>query len=119
MLKNMVTPARGGGILHTAEDFSIRPWFYGESNLDRRSIYLLNRIRCGHCGRRAHLASKKFLVDDLCECGTDVHSIDHLIWNCPLIVPFRSKFVLLCRKLNIASGTNTIEPLNTKIPTKA
>ena len=60
-------------------------------------ICILNRLRSGHNGTRAHLASTGFKVEEMCSCGDDIHSIHHLIWDCKELDALRCRFFAKCR----------------------
>ena len=83
-----------------AGDFQFFPWFRGRE-LSRRAIVILNRLRSGHSRARAHLASKNFQVDENCECGEDIHSVEHIIWDCPSFTDGRVGLIRNLNKKNV------------------
>ena len=69
--------------------------------LSRRAIAILNRLRSGHSRTRAHLASKNFQVDENCECGEDIHSVDHIVWDCQRFADGRIGLIRNLNKQNV------------------
>ena len=86
-------------------DFDPLPWFTRCGDLSRRQICILNRLRSGHSRARAHLASKRFTVDESCECGEGLHNVEHLIWDCSSFSEHRSRLLSRCRVLGIPLGS--------------
>ena len=73
---------KGRKYMNQVQEFYFSPWFSNRNDLNRGDICILNRLRSGHNGTRAHLASKGFKVEEMYSCGDDIHSIHHLIWDC-------------------------------------
>ena len=69
-------------------------------------IFWPNRLRSGHSGARAHLASKGFQVEEECECGGGSHTFDHLVWDCPAYYDQRHDFILECRRAKVIPGSS-------------
>ena len=97
---------KGRKYVNQAKDFTLKPLFMNRADLSRGDICILNRMRSGHDRSRAHLASKGFTVEEMCECEDDLHTLYHLIWECSLINSIREKFLIKCRSLKIPKGTN-------------
>lgn len=95
--------------------FSLTPWFCNTNN-SRKTICLLNRIKTFHVKSRHHLFEKNIVNDDLCECGDDIHDIDHLVWSCPLFADARIEFVEWCSEKNIKTDENVCKLTNVLHP---
>ena len=99
---------KGRKYVNQAKDFTLKTWFMNRADLNRRDICTLNRMRSGHDRSRAHFASKGFKVEEMCECGGDLHTLHHLIWECSLINSIRERFLIKYRSLKIPIGIDII-----------
>ncbi|CAK9814087.1 hypothetical protein ANTPLA_LOCUS8065 [Anthophora plagiata] len=59
-----------------------KPWFTAVSNLERKSIVALSRIRANHYNLNESLERKNLVNSAKCECGHGVQDIDHVICQC-------------------------------------
>lgn len=60
-----------------------KPWFY-DSQLSRRSIATLNRLRSNHFNINQSLFRKNLINDPSCLCGVPCQDLVHIIYNCPI-----------------------------------
>lgn len=59
------------------------PWFH-DTNMDRRFITFINRVRSNHYNLNKSLARKNLIELPDCECGATKEDIDHVIFECEL-----------------------------------
>jgi hypothetical protein len=55
---------------------------------NRPVITVISRLISNHTRVRAHL-SRINIVAELCGCGCDYKTVDHILWSCPLYRPER------------------------------
>lgn len=58
-------------------------WF-DKLSVDRNLIVFICRLRSNHTRRMEHLFDKNIHVDNLCECGDEVQTLNHLFFYCRL-----------------------------------
>ena len=73
------------------------PWFFG-FNLSRKAIVSINRLRCNHSSLNSSLYRQRITQSDLCACGKDSDTIDHILWCCELYDQERSELLVKIRK---------------------
>lgn len=88
-----------------------KPWFY-KCTLDKRSSSIITRMRLGHVCTPEHLAKLKIVPTNMCECGTDIGSLDHLFFACPFHdhTPFIEDLVSL--RIPLPSSVHLLLSLN-------
>ena len=60
-----------------------KPWFF-KMKFDKTVTSILIRMRLGHVCTPVHLARLHIVVNNLCDCGTDVGDLNHIFLSCPL-----------------------------------
>lgn len=73
------------------------PWFY-DVLFTRGSIVSINRLRLNHNCSRVHLNRIKIVSSPYCECGYDLDTVDHILFECQLTDSIhRSMFIHLIK----------------------
>lgn len=63
-----------------------KPWFNRYTNLTRKFIVLINRLRSDHTRLNNHLFRKNIINDPNCPCGTNIQTTDHVFFECSLYI---------------------------------
>lgn len=63
------------------EDGAQYPWFK-EIRSNRFVISTINRLRANHYNLGESLVRKNYIYDARCECGAEVETLGHVIWQC-------------------------------------
>ncbi|OXU23629.1 hypothetical protein TSAR_016262 [Trichomalopsis sarcophagae] len=74
-----------------------KPWFYN-TGLSRKSTVSINRIRCDHNSLNSNLYRHKIVDSDLCKCGEDADTVEHIFWCCKLSKSERETLLKEIRK---------------------
>lgn len=61
----------------------IKPWF-SIMKFGKQCSSIISRMRLGHTCCPVHLAKLNILSSNICECGTEEGSINHIFFSCPL-----------------------------------
>ena len=85
-----------------------RAWFK-TTNLSRRDITYVNRIKAGHLQLNSHLHRMKIVASPYCDCGNISQNIDHIVWQCPFLHAGREELITNLAKESILPGTNVTE----------
>lgn len=75
-------------------------WFHGRS-LPRKFIVTINRCRADHYSLAASLARIGIVNSPMCRCGNVCEDLNHVLWQCPLYVPQRSKLLKKLLKIKM------------------
>lgn len=88
-----------------------KPWFH-KCFLDKQSTSIITRMRLGHVCTPEHLAKLKIVPSNMCECGTDVGTLNHLFFACPIHdhTPFFESLVSL--RIPLPSSIHLLLSLN-------
>ncbi|XP_023703181.1 uncharacterized protein LOC111862205 [Cryptotermes secundus] len=57
------------------------PWF-NKIKLHRKPIVTLNRLRAGHYCLKTHLHRLNIVPHAICDCGENIESPNHILWQC-------------------------------------
>lgn len=79
-----------------------KPWYYKE-NFDRETIVTGNRLISDHTRCKAHLTRINILDTPICDCSLNYQTIDHMIWDCTIIV--RDEFLSDMQGIGVKEGT--------------
>lgn len=77
-----------------------KTWFYCRS-LTRKYIVTVNRCRADHYNLVASLAGIGIVNSPSCKCGSVSKDLNHVLWQCPLYVPQRSKLLKILSKIKM------------------
>lgn len=67
-------------------EISVRPWFSRFRNIDKQTSSTICRLRLGHTCSPEHLFKIGVRDSPMCDCGQEEGSLDHIFFNCPLLV---------------------------------
>jgi ribonuclease HI len=59
-----------------------KPWF-NKMNIGKVGSVILSRMRIGHTSCPSHLARFHIVNSNMCVCGTDIGSLNHIFFSCP------------------------------------
>lgn len=59
----------------------IKPWFF-KVKCSKLIVSQIIRMRLGHVCTPYHLAKLRIVEDNMCECGEDVGTLDHIFFSC-------------------------------------
>ena len=94
-----------------------KPWFYS-INAPRKTIVTINRIRSGHTSLNNNLFRFKIVNNDLCKCGKEIDTVEHVFLQCDLYKSARNNMLRSLRKLQLYgpySIINLLSNLNSNI----
>ena len=77
-----------------------KPWFYN-FNFSRKGISTVNRIRSDHTSLNSSLFRCKIVNNNMCNCGLEPDSIEHIFWQCNLYSRERQKMIKNLEKIHV------------------
>jgi hypothetical protein len=83
--------------------FQKKPWFK-KLNAERHIITIINRMISNHTCLRSHLRRISILEIQICVCGVDYETVDHVLWRCRRFQAQRHHLVDELQQLGVPSG---------------
>ena len=92
-----ISENKGNFYFENFYNYNKKPWFSTMFNLPRKTITFINRLRSNHTLLNNSLFKYKIVNSDLCKCGKEADTADHIFWHCDLYTVERK---IMIRKLN-------------------
>jgi hypothetical protein len=81
---------------------STKPWFT-KFQADRHVITKINRIISNHTCQKTHLKRIGISENQICECGEDYDTLDHILWTCSRFCEEREQLIVELTRSNTPS----------------